>query len=186
MDKQRDAGRLPVRSPAASPGRQANGAGDSSQKIAKQLEEVRKENAALRRKAAEKLEEIANEDADMCQKEDSGRTVSQLVEALASTEKALGTDHACAVQLRELLAKRRSEKQAALQPDVRLRNAQTKAKKLAKAVAVASYAQSVAHILVDEANLLLQAKNEELQANQDELKAAENEVQAVRLEMVSA
>ena len=49
----------------------------------------------------------------MGQKEDAGRTISQHVEALASTEKALGTDHACAVQLRDLLAKRRSEKQAA-------------------------------------------------------------------------
>ena len=150
VNRQREAARLPIRTYEASPGRQTNGAGDSSHQIAKQLEEPRKENAALRPKAAEKPEEIANEDADMGQKEDYGRTDSQLVEALASKEKALGTDHACAVQLRELLAKRRSEKQAALQPDVRLRHAQTKTKKLAKAVA--SDAQSAAHIQVDEVN----------------------------------
>ena len=102
-DRQREVGRLPLRSPAASPGRQAFGAND---KIAKQLEELRKENAALRRKTAEQPAEITVEDADMGQKEDTGRTISQLVEALAYTEKALGTDHEYAAPLRELLAKR--------------------------------------------------------------------------------
>ena len=92
---------------------------------------------------------------------------------LASTEKALGEYHECTVKMRELLAKKRSETQANLQPDVRLRSAENKANKLAKAASVAGDAEAAARLQVEEATAVLQKKEAELQAKRDEHKAAE-------------
>ena len=75
--------------------------------------------------------------------------------------------------MRELLARKHSEKQANIQPDCRRRNAQNNAEKLAKAASVAGDAEAAARLQVEEASAVLQKKEAELQAKRDEHKAAE-------------